>query len=557
MSIGIDIGSAQIRVNLALTASVGTTSTGAYHTQLLAEVWNRLREMLQNLDWRETNTVAVAATCLTVVLEVVQVQSQECLRPFNCAADPRKYHESNHHDVWMWYDTRALRQAAELSRILKEDAAPWGGHILAELGLAKLKWLSDNYPDRRLVAFEYYDWISYLLLLGGFKDIDGVLVIPYIPVRNEFERGSIAVDGSVKGWPSQFLKEVGIGVNIEIGGCINEASRLFPVGVCLGNMNEKLRREIAPGAEVFIANGCIDAYAGWLSTYNANKSYISMVAGTSTCCFYVGTSPQTIPGVWGPVTLVTNSHYRQLFEFGQPSTGQLYERLIAGLSQVVENDQTGDFSRYDDPFEYMEHKTEELEQLYECTISQIIRPYMYHGDYHGNRSPYSLTTMGEMVIDGANSRPGLANVSDESLEAYVIRYNLIMEFLSFQIKQVLSIIRDNCSDYRVDGIVVAGSQNKNERFMRLLATVTGLPTYRLQEGEFNTLVGAALIAKICTKVGKREHSDDSYEEAFLSVLGKSRQYEEFNPDESASLDQKYAFWVRFSDLQRDFKLQMT
>ena len=142
------------------------------------------------------------------------------------------------------------------------------------------------------------------------------------------------MDGSIKGWTTEFLKQIGIGSHISIGRSeFNlSTSGLLPIGIPLGYVHENaynLREKIA------VANGCIDCYAGWLSTIGpefAVENHLSMIAGTSTCFILSTPSSQynAIKGIWGPFSQLLALPL-DIFEFGQPATRKIVRTALCKL----------------------------------------------------------------------------------------------------------------------------------------------------------------------------------------------------------------------------------
>lgn len=553
MLIGVDIGTLRLRINQVIAEPLHIDTSGEHFSQSSVAVWDLIAKWLPQLDFRPTNAIAVTATCLLVVLELTTYGGHRVLRPFNCLADPKHYTLSDDHDVWMWNDQRALRQADKLTEALKGTV--WlqqlGGRITPEMGVAKLKWLSDHHRDRHLVVFEYYDWIQYLLLHGGYhRDSDGHVYFGYHPVTTHYSADSAAIDGSVKGWGAEPWARFGIGSHITAG-CSNSDGTMLPLGVPVGDVHPTILL-LTDAKSMVVALGGIDAYAAWLLIYRPDANLVLMIAGTLTCFFVADHRRRAlpIPGIWGPYKVVGHDHVN-LFEFGQLVTGKLFERIIVDLCNLA-----GEVL-YEDPFHFLEHKTEELEQLYNHHISEIIKPYMYYGDLIGNRSPYNLSTMSELVIDGHNSRPDLASVLDFLVELMVVRYNLTMEHLAFQTRQLIECYCQGAQT-TVDGIVVVGSQAQNDRLLQLIANVTGLKVLRTQTlmGEFGGAIGATMMAKMARRLIGVRVSKSTYNEALVQLVEPGRRYQEFTPRPNNVLSNKYRFYCQFADLQHRFKQAM-
>lgn len=146
-----------------------------------------------------SNTICVAATCSMVAMQRTTIKNTSYYR----ALVPGQ-------EVFVWMDSRASSEARQLSRLLPPSAlAQVGGSVTPEMGVAKMMWVNNRHHD--VVVFELYDWISYLFVAGGIHDglvrcLEGDLAT--------FPPGLTAMDGSVKGWGDELMKDLGIEVKV-------------------------------------------------------------------------------------------------------------------------------------------------------------------------------------------------------------------------------------------------------------------------------------------------------------------------------------------------------
>lgn len=561
-TIGVDIGTGSVRVCLNNPDNFKTAfkpiktnkhdTFSNYITQSSQEIYQCILALLKELVNEPVVSISFTATCSMVVMEKVSIASGIHLKPcaVNFEGDDRKQ------DIILWMDNRSVGQTSFLNeKVNEKDLSKVGGKFIPEMGLPKLKWLQDNiYED--IVCFELYDWFSYLFLVGGY-DEDGL--VPYVvePIEpmQEHPTESEAMDGSIKGWTTEFLKQIGIDSHISIGRSeFNlSTSGLLPIGIPLGYIHENaysLREKIA------VANGCIDCYAGWLSTIEpgfAAENHLSMIAGTSTCFILSTPSSQYNPitGIWGPFSQLLALPL-DIFEFGQPATGKLFEQLFANYTLVVSSLNT------DDIFALLEHKTATLEVNRNSTITELIKSYFWYIDQYGNRSPYNDFSMSEMIIDGFNSSDNLESITNgTTLMGLVIRYNLVLEFLCFQTRQILEIIQASNGPL-VDSITVSGSQGNNKRFMRLLATVTGKQVKILKLStnvKYNVVKGSAIISTIGHNLLT---GCKNYQNTINSSIPTDVDYDIIYPDHSIAefsplLDKKYNVFLDMAMSQQNYR----
>lgn len=449
-SVGIDIGSASVRVccedsetwELPISISNDGDSVTQSSNEIIDAIWTLLKKCPSPVS-----RIAVAATCSMVVMERKVINGRKRLVPLDLGVG-----SSN---IIMWMDSQATTQTKEINsdKELKSVVHRLGGQVVPELGVPKLRWLSEKYPQD-LVAFELYDWVTYYFLVG-MEDV---------VKETEYADDSYAMDGSIKGWSRSMLDKMGIGRNITIGTSEsvrgNMPRQRSPMGTPLGKMDIQ---ELGWTSSPIVTHGCIDSYAGWLAMDSGGtKGTLSMVAGTSTCFILAVRSklePASVPGIWGPFNYTLSDPELYVYEFGQPATGKLFERLFDGM---------------DNAFEWVETKTREIEATHGVSINRLLKHYFYSGDVYGNRSPYNSFEVSEMVIDGYNaSEQKLARTTDASETSLVIKYNLTLEFLAFQTKQLLSMV-----PMAIEEIIICGSQSANERFLQLLSNVTDTPVTR-------------------------------------------------------------------------------
>lgn len=509
---GIDIGTASVRLygGTELEKAIGRKYHGGGKiTQSSVEIWQAITEVCPLHDIK---ALAIAATCSMVVREVVEQDGEAYLVPFNCGS-------STSDDVILWMDSRAAAQCSSLNEKLPGDVlAAIGGAVIPEMGLAKLKWLSENYPTKHLVAFEMYDWFSYVFI-NGIEDSR----VPSHPAKVE---GTHAMDGSIKGWSSELLRHLGI--TVEIGS--TSAVDLPPVGTPVGTVH----RQFTEGT-VVVGHGCIDCYGGWLSMNLASghDSTLSMVAGTSTCFLLLLTSPHSVPGIWGPYPQLLGRDFPALFEFGQPATGALLEELYE--ESGIDVPDVGHF------IDVVEARCARLEAE-KGSLVVLFKDHFYYGDKHGNRSPFNDFDMSEVTMGGAHPH-----------DAVVLRYHLILEFLVLQTKQIIDIIEQHQAPIRK--IVISGSQARNPRLVALLQLA--LPAVSISIASGNQKLHVARGASLAAEVAWHASHGASYASTMTSVLALNSHQDvieavELTEDKSV-LDTKYWFLDRVSRLQAEYR----
>ncbi|GEQ72295.1 hypothetical protein JCM33374_g5982 [Metschnikowia sp. JCM 33374] len=439
------------------------------HSSPGLEELSRDSEELPHIQY-STSAICVAATCSMVVMNRIQDKNAQSyfvpIRPGE--------------EVVVWMDTRARTQAQWVARRLPAEALDQiGGTVTPEMGIAKLKWVDETFRQdgTEVCVFELFDWVTYVFLAGGYQPDGSVRCLPGdVPV---FAPGSMAMDGSVKGWGSDILSRLEISTKVCCVPNTFDPAQPFPyVGTPLGKIGH-----------LTVAHGCIDCYAGWAgqiasalpgpgassgpgAAAAAKKAPCSllMVAGTSTCfiasvaqvapnrAFEIAPPVRPIPGLWGPfVQLLADPVY----SFGQPATGKLFSELFSQYANII---------GHASPFEFVEEKARDLERQTGHSLTVLARHFFYYGDKHGNRSPYGDFRMGEIFVDGVNaSSPDTFQccISEISLTSLVLHYYLTLEFLVFQSKQLCGKLVGVCGP--LQQVYISGSQAQNARFVKLLA----------------------------------------------------------------------------------------
>ncbi|CAK7895533.1 hypothetical protein CAAN1_05S04016 [[Candida] anglica] len=505
--IGVDVGTGSVRSCLitsngesyTATKNISRVSNSKYSnfiTQSTDEIFlSVILTIKQVIELSPKNEqvkgISVTATCSMAVFEVDQSSKENRLIPYACDYDGL----DSSQNIILWMDSRALKECNEINGIVsKSILSSVGGSYIPEMGLPKLKWLSQNNPQEKfIVAFELHDWITAKLLSGDLC-LQSISISKNI--SNNIRNGTI--DGSILGCDLETLQALKITENnIFIGSANKQPINEF-LGTNLGFISKDLYETFPLGvtSETIIVSGCIDCYAGWISTIMDPVQFsnpIYMVAGTSTC-FLLPAISETIDktnlvkGVWGPFSQFLPDI--SLYQSGQPATGKLYETLFNEYEELLLKEDGS-------PFEVLERETLKLERDHNQSITYLLRNYLYYGDHFGNRCPYNDPLMGSMMIDGFNSTSGLPSVWERSLVGLTIKYNLIQEFICLQTQEIITnMSKSNCL---IDTIIISGSQSKNERFLKLLGKVTNKKIFiGDKDGESDTVVakGAALLAKL-------------------------------------------------------------
>ncbi|KAI9881881.1 MAG: hypothetical protein M1823_006407, partial [Watsoniomyces obsoletus] len=358
-----------------------------------------------------------------------------------------------------------------------------GGTMSIEMEMPKVLWLKNNMPKELFDRCKFYDLTDALEHLAtGNENRSFCSVVckqGYVPV---------GVDGSVKGWQEDFLKEIGLEElaqdNFKRMGGVNGVNGVYQsAGELAGYLSQQAASQLGLPAGIAVGSGVIDAYAGWIGTVGAKVSLpsdkldssaasndqsqaftrLAAVAGTSTCHLVMSRDPVFVPGVWGP--------YRDsiipdfwMAEGGQSATGELLKHVLEthpayGTATV----QAESFNA--NIYDFLNEHLRDLKNSRKAqSLAHLGKHFFLYGDLFGNRSPIADPTMTGSVV-------GLS--SDKSLDGLALYYYGTMEFIALQTHQIISTM--NQAGHKISSIFMSGSQCQNDILMSLIATACDMP----------------------------------------------------------------------------------
>lgn len=529
VSLGIDLGSSSVRVGLYdsmdATKIATTSATVGYHqnclkdadwkyTQNLDEILKAIAKCFQELDVFSYNVFScgVSATCSLAIVE-----HDTCSRLHSG--------EENNGYVIFWMDNTATKETQYLNGFCEAQILETlGGQFIPEMAAPKLLKFINHvaYDHKEYVVLDLHRYISYkLMTVYGYK---------YNGFINNPNSNGIANDGEAFGWSNEFYKNVlKLQSNIQIG----------------------LQMEDIPYIEGDIMTAsCIDCYSSWFATFPySKKNTLFIVAGTSTCYLYMKdttidctTVPQSIKGIWGPFTgIIDEAH--PVYEAGSSCSGKLLQHLFnlhKASKRPLEEEILG-IEAYITSWESENNKS------YHWNIRHIF----YYGDLDGNRTPFGDSEMRGMFI---------GETSDSSYDDLVRRYLACLEFLAFQSKLLIDEFRKLGP---VDQLMIAGSQAKNSRLLKLISLMNDDIKIRIPKESVDLMgtKGAALMS-IYARNGEsianalKNNTPDLNNDAFLELdLGSNK----FNTDDTklkTLLNIKYKIHLDMAKQQRTYREQV-
>jgi FGGY-family pentulose kinase len=426
--------------------------------------------------------------------------------------------DGNDRNVILWLDHRPVEETNKINATKHNLLRYVGGKMSIEMEIPKVLWLKNNMPKELFDRCKFYDLTDALTHIATGNETRS-----YCSVVCKQGFVPVGVDGSVKGWQEDFLKEIGLedlcNDNFKRMGGVDKVvtSTLFiyrmlwltrgqngnylTAGELVGTLSKKAAADMGLVPGIAVGSGVIDAYAGWIGTVGAKvkldedtldmeapKNDVSQaftrlaaVAGTSTCHLAMSRNPVFVNGVWGPYRDVLLPDY-WMAEGGQSATGELLKHVIEthpAHQEVVSVAETLNTNIYD----YLNQHLQEMAEREQAPhISWLGRHFFFYGDLFGNRSPVADPNMKGSVI-------GLS--SDRSLNGLALYYYATMEFIALQTHQIVSAMNE--SGHVISSIFMSGSQCQNDILMELIAAACDMPVLIPRYVHAAVVHGAAML----------------------------------------------------------------
>jgi ribulose kinase len=194
-------------------------------------------------------------------------------------------------------------------------------------------------------------------------------------------------------------------------------------------------------------------------------------------------------------------------------------------------------------FDYLDRHLEDMRSTSRAPdIAYLGRNYFYYGDLYGNRSPISDPSMTGSVI-------GLT--ADKSIDNLAIQYYGALEFISFQMRHVIS--KMNKAGAEINTLFMSGSVVNNAGLIRLIATSCNMPVVIPKNSSISVSFGAALLAVEANTKNSAGGKDSLW--SIMQRLGQRGDIRQ--PVDDALLrdllDTKYIIYLEQCERQRVFR----
>ncbi|KAL9062449.1 MAG: hypothetical protein Q9157_008913 [Trypethelium eluteriae] len=507
--IGIDVGTGSARACIMNDKGdiVGLASENIGLWQPESGYYRAMNQ--HNIDGSSIRGIGFDATCSLAVFTHDTDEPQ-------CVTGPDfSNKDGNDRNVVLWLDHRPVEETQKINATKHNLLRYVGGKMSIEMEIPKVLWLKNHMTKEQFDRCKFYDLTDALTHMATGNETRSFCSVVckqgFVPV---------GVDGSVKGWQEDFLKDIGLPDLCEdnfkrLGGVDGVNGHYLTAGEICGTLSEKAATDMGLPAGIAVGSGVIDAYAGWIGTVGAkvklsghevnadvssndlSQAYtrLAAVAGTSTCHIAMSEKANFVNGVWGPYRDVLIQG-KWLAEGGQSATGELLKHVLEthpAFQETMSVAETYNANIYD----YLnEHLREMATKVDAPTISWLGRHFFLYGDLFGNRSPIADPNMTGSVV-------GLS--SDRSIDGLALYYYATMEFIALQTHQIIEVM--NKSGHIISSIFMSGSQCQNDILMELMATACDMPVVIPRYVHAAVVHGAAMLgakAASTDKEGKTE-----------------------------------------------------
>ncbi|RMZ92525.1 hypothetical protein DV736_g246, partial [Chaetothyriales sp. CBS 134916] len=568
--VGIDVGTGSARACIINESGdiVGLASENiglwqpqtGYYEQSTNDIWRCICDSVKraitqnNINTASIRGIGFDATCSLAVF------THDTDEPVSVTG-PNFDKSGNDHNVVLWLDHRPVEETKKINATGHTLLHYVGGTMSIEMEIPKVLWLKNNMPPELFARCKFYDLTDALEHLAtGNEDRSFCSVVckqGYVPV---------GIDGSVKGWQEDFLKDIGLEELAEdsfkrLGGVNGVNGQYLSAGELAGHLCERAATELGLPAGIAVGSGVIDAYAGWIGTLGAKVplpsdrldsthgpndqsqafTRLAAVAGTSTCHLVMSKDPVFVPGVWGPYRDSIIPNY-WMAEGGQSATGELLKHVLEthpAYQSALSLAESLNANVYDFLNEHLRDlKTQRLAP----SIAHLGKHFFFYGDLFGNRSPIADPTMSGSVV-------GLS--SDKSLDGLALYYYGTMEFIALQTHQIITEM--NKAGHEIKSIFMSGSQCQNDILMSLVATACDMPVLIPRYVHAAVCHGAAMLGAKAASADREGKTEDLW-----SIMDRmSKPGKVVLPTETKSvkplLDVKYKVFLEQCERQRVFR----
>lgn len=400
-------------------------------------------------------------------------------------------HDKAEHNVIVWMDHRATKQAQSINQTQHEVLKYVGGRVSPEMQTPKLLWLKQHKPQIWNQATLFLDLADFLVYRATGKDIRSLCTTT---CKWTYQGHKNASSRAVAGWDDSFFEMVGLGDLVEedyqrIG------QKVSPVGEPVGEgLTPVAAQQMGLTSQTPVGVAMIDAHAGGIGLlgmrlengeqdFSALEKGLALIGGTSSCHMAVSKDPKFIDGVWGPYfsAMIPDMW---LTEGGQSATGALIDHIIFSSSQALplkEKAEEQDKTVYQLLNERLIQLTEQkgLDDVGALTHDLHVLPY-----FHGNRSPHA-----DPSLTGGIHGLTLSSTLDE----LALLYLAVIQAIAYGTRHIIETL--NAKGYDIQTIMATGGGTKNDIFLQQHADICKCTVLLPKEPEA-VLLGSAVLGAV-------------------------------------------------------------
>lgn len=386
------------------------------------------------------------------------------------------------HNVIVWMDHRAEKQADEINRTKHRVLDYVGGTISPEQEPPKLKWVKENLPDTWRRAAKFLDLADYLVYQASGKDVRSfcTVVCKWMYMGHEGEHGN---------WDKSFFKEIDL-EDLFLDNRAGEAIR--PMGTKVGELTAKAAGKLNLMANTAVGVGIIDAHAGGIGSLgmlatgekagerNIERT-LALIGGTSSCHMAIAPEARFVGGVWGPYygAMIPGMW---LAEGGQSATGALLDHVIANHAYAAQL-KTDAAAQGETVYTLLNRKVERM-KAGSSGGELLTGNFHLLPDFLGNRSPRADSQSRGMISGFA---------LDSSFESLAVLYYATIQAVAYGTRHIIESL--NASGYQINRIHACGGGTKNPLWLQEHADITGCSIYIAKDFE-SVLLGTSILAAV-------------------------------------------------------------
>jgi ribulose kinase len=358
----------------------------------------------------------------------------------------------------MWMDTRATKEAREITATHNPALVCEGSLVSAEWMLPKALWLKRHEPrvwERTDKLMEGFDYLIHVLS-DRHVTSTGVAVC-----KRHWSREN-------GGWPVDLFRQVGLPDFVDK----NAREVVFPFEAA-AVMSEKGAQELGLRRGTVLANCGGDGYSAMAGMNALTPKRLGLIIGSSTVHLLPTEGPARVSGMWGPWCDVLLPG-QWLIEGGQLATGSILrwfvEQFAADARHEAERRGLSAYQWFDNKAAAIRPGSDGL----------VLLDY-----WRGNRTPYN----------DASATGAIWGFTLNHTREHVFR--AILEGTAYGAAQNLTCLR--ASGLSPESIIASGGGARSKLWLQIHANACGLPV-QVPRLIFASAVGAAVNASVAAGV---------------------------------------------------------